>query len=399
MNRFNELMGTRRRASAAVLTLIVWMGFAANTKAAPYKPESPDTLLLELDASQQQASAKRRAANLQNNKAGAIELAREFVALGRAHHDERYFGYASAALQRWQQDAQAPLEVVLLRADIAQHQHRFNEARIILDGLLVRDPNQLTARLMRAALHMTQGEPHAALQDCQKLFSLREPFAATICLAHAHSSSGKLDESYRLVSTMLQQIPPGRRDTQVAWAWGVAADMAQRSGKEEEAEQWLRKALTQDSNDLVSRLELCDLFLHTQRPNEALKLLAALPASEPILLRRALGAKQLSAKKVGAMEVGAKPDLALAEWRAAVERSERLGITLHLRELARGQLELLNDPTLALHTALKNWEVQREPVDVRLLVAAARAAGNAAALQRVREWQNALRFEDRSFAL
>jgi predicted Zn-dependent protease len=345
-------------------------------------------VLLKLDASQQQTSKQLRSANRKNNLDEALDLATEFVALGRAQHDERYFGYASAALQPWRDDS-ASIEVLLLRADIAQHQHRFSDARTHLDNLLRREPTHLNARLMRAALHMTQAQPQAAAQDCQKLFALRESFAATVCLAHAQSMQGKLAESYRLIDALLGQGTFERRDAQFVWALSVAADMAERLGDREAAGQWLHRALSIDANNLVARLDLCDLLLSQKRPRAALDLLEKLPSSDPILLRRALAEQQ----------VGAAPRSSLAEWRAAVERSEQLGIALHLRELARGQLQLLNEPHLALKTALKNWEVQREPVDVRLLVDAAHAANNPSVLEQVREWQRTLRFEDRGVEL
>jgi predicted Zn-dependent protease len=349
-------------------------------------------VLLELEPSQQQTSAKLRSANHKNRSDDAVALAKEFVALGRAHHDERYFGYASAALQPWTSTS-APLDVVLLRADIAQHQHRFGDARLILDELLTRDPNHATGRLMRASLHMTQANPQAAQQDCQKLFSLRESFAATICLAHARSINGQLDASYKLVSALLNRTAADNSDPrhapQYTWALGVAAEMAERADDLNAAERWLREILALDSNDLVARLDLADLLLRTGRAVAAVELLAAQPPSEPILLRRALAAKQLG-------DPGAA---SIVEWQSAIARSSQVGVTLHLRELARGQLDLLGNANEALRTALKNWEVQREPIDARLLADAARKAKNAATLQTLRDWQSALKFEDRGLAL
>jgi hypothetical protein len=39
-------------------------------------------------------------------------------------------------------------------------------------------------------------------------------------------------------------------------------------------------------------------------------------------------------------------------------------------------LQLLDEPARALVLAQENWAVQKEPADARLLLAAARAAGN-----------------------
>jgi predicted Zn-dependent protease len=389
-----QRLGTRLRASVAVFALATCT-LAATAFAAPYKPAAQDEVLLKLDAAQRQASAQLREVNDNARNISdanvAAETARKFVALGRAQHDERFFGYASAALQPWRNDPQAPTPIVLLRADIAQHQHRFGDALQILDPLIAREPNSPDARLMRAALYMTQGRPLAAKVDCQRLFALRDSFAATVCLAHAASMNGQLNSSYRLVDNLLKQFSADEHNSQYAWALGVAAEMAERLGDHDAAEQLLRKALVVNPDDLVSRLELCDLLLQNNHPQEVPSLLTSLLPSDPVLLRLALAAKRSGD--------AAQTNRAFTAWQASVERSAQLGVTLHLRELARGQLELLNAPQVALATALKNWQVQREPADARLLARAARAANNFDALQRVRAWQQELKLEDASLAL
>jgi hypothetical protein len=55
---------------------------------------------------------------------------------------------------------------------------------------------------------------------------------------------------------------------------------------------------------------------------------------------------------------------------------------------------LLGKPQQALATALRNWDVQREPADARILAQAARAAGDKAALAKVAQWQRDLQLED-----
>jgi hypothetical protein len=57
-------------------------------------------------------------------------------------------------------------------------------------------------------------------------------------------------------------------------------------------------------------------------------------------------------------------------------------------------LELLDEPDVALARALRNWEIQREPVDARLVVACARAAGRPAAAAPVLSWRRRAGMED-----
>ena len=54
---------------------------------------------------------------------------------------------------------------------------------------------------------------------------------------------------------------------------------------------------------------------------------------------------------------------------------------MHQREQARFLIEVEDDPAAALQAALANWNLQREPADVLVLVEAATAAGSAAAAQ------------------
>jgi tetratricopeptide (TPR) repeat protein len=354
---------------------------ASNAK--PVVPAADEVLLQLKPAEQAAAAAIRTVTTGLQQPAEAVQLASRFIELGRTQYDERYFGYAWATLAAWHNDRNAPSAIAVLRADIAQHQHRFIDALGILDQVVVRDPAHARARLMRATLLMTLGRAQQANADCRQLFALRQTLVATICAAQVSSLTGKLAESYRLLEQLLSR--PGN-SVEYAWLAATAAEMAERSGDRTTAEQWLRLALDADPADLVSRLQLCDLLLLRGQGHAALELLHEAPNSEPVLLRRALASQVLG--------VPVARNAELRAWQAATAQSEQLGVRLHLRELARGQLELLQAPRLALKTALENWNVQREPIDARLLLAAGRAAGDQQTVALVQEWQRTTGLED-----
>jgi hypothetical protein len=67
---------------------------------------------------------------------------------------------------------------------------------------------------------------------------------------------------------------------------------------------------------------------------------------------------------------------------------------VHLREEARFTLHLLAAPEAALELALGNWQVQKEPADVRVLLESALAAHNPEATDAVRQWLKESRLED-----
>jgi hypothetical protein len=70
------------------------------------------------------------------------------------------------------------------------------------------------------------------------------------------------------------------------------------------------------------------------------------------------------------------------------------GDQVHLREEARFTLHLLDAPQEALKLARENWQVQKEPADLRILLEAALAAHDTAAVDLVRDWLRNSRLED-----
>ena len=69
-----------------------------------------------------------------------------------------------------------------------------------------------------------------------------------------------------------------------------------------------------------------------------------------------------------------------------------------MREEARFTLHLLAAREAALELAQKNWWVQKEPADLRILLESALAAHNAEAIDAVRDWLKETRLEDAQLA-
>src|SRR5262249_56533611 len=84
----------------------------------------------------------------------------------------------------------------------------------------------------------------------------------------------------------------------------------------------------------------------------------------------------------------------VAELHDGCAESRVRGARVQLREEARFTLHLLNAPKAALQLAQENWQVQKEPADVRILLEAALAAGDAAAIDTVKEWLGNSGLED-----
>ena len=76
-----------------------------------------------------------------------------------------------------------------------------------------------------------------------------------------------------------------------------------------------------------------------------------------------------------------------------LENSKR-GENIHEREEAIFNLDILNNPTVALELAQKNWEKQKEPIDARIFLRSAIAANKKNAAKPVIEFINQTMIED-----
>jgi hypothetical protein len=161
--------------------------------------------------------------------------------------------------------------------------------------------------------------------------------------------------------------------------------MTQRAGDEKAAEADLLAALRVAPQDGYSKGAYADLLLQENRDSEVVRLLQADEQQDNLLLRLAIAATRL-----GSADGRRWSDMFQARYEAA----RRDGDFTHLREQARFLLEVRGKTAEALDLAERDWQVQREPGDVRIYFAAAAAAGNQEALRNVRDWIQQTRYED-----
>ena len=107
--------------------------------------------------------------------------------------------------------------------------------------------------------------------------------------------------------------------------------------------------------------------------------------ADSLLLRLALAEKAL-----GDAKAQKHIDLLQARFEASALR----GDTVHQREEARFQLHLVGDEAKALALAERNFAVQREPADVRILLEAAIAARDNKARQSAEQFIRTNKLED-----
>lgn len=314
--------------------------------------------------------------------AAVIAQARTLIDAGRRRADIRAFAYAEAVLAPIAAQAPGNTQLALTLADIRQYRHDFNGAVALLDAVLLRERHNDVARLMRAQIHLAQGNGAQALHDCLALVGREAAPVWSACAAQAYAIGGRLSDARRLLESSLQSQPANLAGG--AWASGVMAQLLQQAGDVTAAEQWLRRAVAADPGDHVVALDLIDLLNATSREPEALVLLRDRPASDAFLIRKAQALRRVDAGGSAAAQ---------SELRRRFAEADALGDRTHLRERADFELRF-GDVRAALAAARENFRSQRELTDLSLVLRAAAAANEVDGAREALEWLRRSRTQD-----
>jgi tetratricopeptide (TPR) repeat protein len=400
--------------TAALMTIVaIALGAAGAGAAERFRPAAPDFVVLQVPARGSQDpifTLEQQMLRAPGDQGAAASLAALYVDRARTQREPRYFGRAEQLLQPWTARADVSAATLRVQGDILQNRHDFPGALDLLDKAIRRDPRDASARLMRASILMVQGRALDARGDCAAVLASGASAAGTVCFAQMLGATGQLPQGERLLATLLgagasrfvgtasaagattNQLSPslGRADAAVrGWALWVMADFADRRGDSAGAERLLRSALNATPENEGVRSALVDALLARGAMHDALSFLDVPAPSVGLLARRARAQELLHDDGLEATRTQIDELLSLAS---------RRGERPHLREEALLALDVEHDASRALDLARRNFESQRETIDVRLLVRAARATGNAAAIADVARWLRETHFEDRTLA-
>jgi Tfp pilus assembly protein PilF len=273
---------------------------------------------------------------------------------------------------------------LVTQATILQYRHQFPESRMLLQKALAVDRRNAQAWLTLATLDMVQGDYDAAAKDCAQVTASAEFEWGLACAASLKSNTGQARQSLVLLSQAAgagDKSPVGYR----AWVQGLLAEAAERLGDWPLAESHYRSALQLLPQDNFLLVAYADFLLDRGRPREVLTLLADHTQSDTAFLRLTLAQTALQGR-----------DASRYTWIMAA-RFEALmlrGSDFFGREQARFVLELEHDPQHALDMAQRNWQLQREPWDTRLLLQAALAANQPQAAAQALEFLAGSKLQD-----
>jgi Tfp pilus assembly protein PilF len=322
----------------------------------------------------------------------AVRLARLNIQLARETSDPRYLGHAQAALAPWwvrDDQMYVPAPVLVLRATIEQSLHDFDSALHHLNNALAADPEDMQAWLTRATILTVLARYEEAERSCAMIASAS--LARMVCETQIESLTGHAKEAYAKLDARLRGEETTRLDEK-AWADSVMGEYAVRFGDPSLAEKHFKQALAMTPTDAYTRNALADLLIDaggSSRSAEVVTLLAGHENDDGMLLRLAIAERRAKLPNASA-------HIQMLEDRFDASRAR--GDVVHRREEARFWLDLKDDPTKALELAKANWQVQKEPWDARILLAAARAAKSPDAAAPVIAFLDQHKLEDPSIA-
>jgi tetratricopeptide (TPR) repeat protein len=359
----------------------VWIfgliGLSGVCCAAPYRPVDPS-----LELAHGLSPYRRSLATATPDVGAAIEEARSLIAEGRRRADVRAFAYAEKRLAPFAAQFDSNDELALLSADIHQYRHDFTGAALILDRLIARQPQNSSARLMRAEIRLAQGRGSDALHDCLSLVGRESPWIWSACSAQSYAINGRLAAAKQLLATTLKGASiDGARG---AWAAGIMADLEAQSGNPADAEAWLQRALAANRDDHVAAAELIDYMIASGRNQQALDFIRDRPVSDAYLIRKAEALATLDP---------AQSALVVGDLQRRFAEADALGDRTHLRERAMFELRF-GDARMALAHARENFRTQRELIDAHLVLEAAARVGDAAGAAEVMQWLRDTHTED-----
>lgn len=373
-----------------VLLIVLFISCTQCVQAKPYIPSDDNQILEKLPAGSKNSNPVLLRKLLKEVKSNpddiktVVNFAKSCIELARSESDPRYLGYAEAILN--------PLikknnpEILVLYATIKQSNHSFNEALSILDNALKFDPVNEQAWLTKAQILTTLGKYSKAKQCCLHLLTKSNQLVSIACISSAASLNGSADKSYKLleqITNTIQNTPIS--NSEKLWAYTLLAEIAARKGNKINAEKHYKHALTLNSNDSYLLSSYSDFLLDGNKLHEVINLLKDKTKSDSLFLRLIVAEKKLNS-----------PDFErhTNELKNRFLENNKRGENIHEREEAIFNLDILNNPTVALELAQKNWEKQKEPIDARIFLKSAILAKKKNVAKSVIEFINQTMIED-----
>ncbi|MBB1437464.1 tetratricopeptide repeat protein [Shewanella sp. SG41-4] len=336
-----------------LMTVSAFFMIVGNSIAAPYTPKDNSQVIASWEAFNDA------------DKQMSLDDISDFIEQGQYPGEADYrYGRAKAWLQAKMANASPNAQTFYLYARVLQHQHQFDRAIKALERAIELKPTAINSWLLKANIHLVQGDIVGARQACLALIGKADILLISTCALEVASQNGKLVESYQELAR-LYQLYQHNNEAEKRWIVQILADMAFKQGMAQEALSYLNQ-LDMD-NAPVSLLALwsdIELALNQhQRVYDTLSSIVSHHAvqDDALLLRLAIAEKFLG-------------NTVKWQWTFAqrVKLREQRQDSLHAFDLAKYYLNVDIQPKKALYWAKINWQVARQDND-RILLEQAKA--------------------------
>lgn len=267
------------------------------------------------------------------------------------------------ALERGRELLDQTSQPVLFQAWLAQAEHRFDDARVLLDELLTRQPTHAQAWLLAASVALASGDTDGSRRACRQVAIVVDPGVGFACLARAANPSDWLAYFERLARWPLSGLEPEL----AGWVQATLAELAAGLARAEAAELYFEHALRL-APSVQLRASYADWLLSEERFDDALALLPRRSHAPALGVLRLLALRGLG-RDTGVLEQ--RYERRFAHW---LEHDD----FRHGREMARFYLDVADSPALALEIARENLLRQSEREDHALLARCERAVDSLA---------------------
>jgi len=373
--------------SLSIKFVIIFTGMAvvhaSDLYALTFKPASPDQVLATLSGGFGGSDAANglsalRDARRKNPKSvvNALALTDELLKIGRSTGLPRFYGEAEAVLAPWWQEKTPPTDVLLRRANIYQFNHQFGLALQDLEVYLRANPTDSNARLMEATINMIIGRYAQAKHSCGALPAGRNSVVRTVCGLAASAMLGNSKTNFTIMTSMFasslasanvsKSLSRGSLSDVDKYIKTVTADMALQLNATKTAQKELMEIYQSDPADRFNAINLTDVFLDQNRYLEASRVVCQFEGIQAAVLRCARAMRILDPLRFREL---------VGRIASEVKADTQRGTSVHQREAAYFYLYLNDDPSQALMAAKQNFELQKEPIDARLLLESAFASG------------------------
>ena len=276
----------------------------------------------------------------------------------------RYYGRASALIKPLLAASPNDVELQFYSATVLQHYHQFDQAQQLLTQILQQQPSHISAWLLKANIHMVQGDLAAARKACVQALGQGGLFVSTVCVLEVNAEQGQVEQSYQQLKHVVSVAGDIPHEENI-WLKQILADLAQRQQLTQQANAHLAGyPLTEMP---VSYLALwADIQLSEQQNNSVLNTLGPIVLNsdsfdDALLLRLALAEKNinLSGNSINTI------------WKNRLKQRIDIRLkrndTAHAADIARYYLDIKPDQSKALYWAEINWQQAKLHTDKRIL--------------------------------